>query len=61
MELISPHDLKIDGTYYIESFYEGVRTNKYRGIINNLNVCSWDGHNVLEIGNMIEYINGERN
>ena len=59
MELISPHDLKIDGTYYIESFYEGVRTNKYRGIINNLNVCSWDGHNVLEIGNMIEYINGE--
>ena len=59
MELISPHDLKIDGTYYIESFYEGVRTNKYRGIINNLNVCSWDRHNVLEIGNMIEYVNGQ--
>ena len=33
MELISPHDLKIDGTYYIESFYEGVRTNKHSGWI----------------------------
>ena len=60
MELISPHDLKTDHTYYIESFYEGVRTNKYRGIINNLKVCTWDdGMDVLEIGNMIEYINGE--
>ncbi len=46
-------------TYYSEINDKGVRTNKYRGTINNLNACTWDGHNVLEIGNMIEYINGQ--
>ena len=46
-------------TYYTES-NKGVRTNKYRGVINNLNACTWDGgHNVLEIGNIIEYVNGQ--
>ena len=59
MNSISPYDLKIGHTYYIKSYVEGVRTNKYRGTITNLNVCAWDGHNVLEIGNMIEYVNGQ--
>ena len=59
MNSISPYDLETGHTYYIESYVEGVRTNKYRGIINNLKVCTWDGHNVLEIGNMIEYVNGQ--
>ena len=59
MKSISPYDLETENTYYIESYVEGVRRNKYRGVINNLNVCTWDGHNVLEIGNMIEYINGQ--
>ena len=59
MNSISPYDLETGHTYYIESYTKGVRTNKYRGIINNLNACTWDGHNVLEIGNMIEYVNGQ--
>ena len=60
MNSISPYDLETGHTYYIESFVEGVRTNKYRGIINNLKVCTWyGGHNVIEIGNMIEYVNGQ--
>ena len=71
MNLISPYDLETGHTYYIESYTKGsynynkgcydkgVRTNKYRGVINNLNACTWDGHNVLEIGNMIEYVNGQ--
>ena len=59
MNSISPYDLKTNHTYYIESYVEGVRINKYRGVINNLNVCNWDRHNVLEIGNMIEYVNGQ--
>ena len=59
MNLISPYDLETEHTYYIESYVEGVRTNKYCGVINNLNVCTWDSHNVLEIGNMIEYVNGQ--
>jgi len=59
MKSISPYDLKTKYTYYIESYREDVRINKYRGIINNLNVCKWNGHNVLEIGDMIEYINGQ--
>jgi len=59
MKSISPYDLETKHTYYIESYVEGVRINKYRGVINNLNACTWDGHNVLEIGNMIEYINGQ--
>ena len=59
MKSTSPYDLETKRTYYIESYDEGVRTNKYRGVVNNLNVCSWDGHNVLEFGNMIEYINGQ--
>lgn len=58
MNLISPYDLKLGNTYYIECYIEGVRTNKYRGTITNLNICTWDWHNVLEIGNMIEYVNG---
>jgi hypothetical protein len=45
-------------TYYSEG-NKCVRTHKYRGVINNLNACTWDGHNVLEIGNMIEYVNGQ--
>jgi len=45
-------------TYYSEG-NKGVRKHKYRGVINNLNACTWDGHNVLEIGNMIEYVNGQ--
>jgi len=58
MQLISPYDLENGHTYHIESFVEGVRTNKYRGTITSLKVCTWgwDGGNVLEIGNMIEYI-----
>ena len=61
MNLISPYDLETEHTYYIESYVEGVRTNKYRGTINNLKVCTWgwNGDNVLEIGNMIEYVNGQ--
>jgi len=61
MKSISPYDLETDHTYYIESYVEGVRTNKYRGVVNNLKVCSWgwDRDNVIEIGNMIEYVNGE--
>ena len=59
MNSISPYDLETKRTYYIESYVEGIRINKYRGVINNLNVCTWDGHNVLEIGNMIEYVNGQ--
>ncbi len=68
---ISPYDLETGHTYYIESYTkgsynnnkgsynEGVRTNKYRGVINNLNACTWYGHNVIEFGNMIEYVNGQ--
>lgn len=56
---ISPYDLGTEHTYYIEEYSKGVRTNKYRGVINNLNICTWYGHNVLEIGNMIEYVNGQ--
>ena len=71
MNSISPYDLEIEHTYYIESYTkgsynnnkgsynEGVRTNKYRGVINNLNACTWYGHNVIEFGNMIEYVNGQ--
>lgn len=59
MNPISPYDLKLGHIYYFESYIEGVRINKYRGVINKLKVCTWDGHNVLEIGNMIEYVNGQ--
>ena len=71
MNLISPYDLETGHTYYIESYTKGsynynkgcydkgVRTNKYRGVINNLNVGICHGHNVLEIGNTIEYVNGQ--
>ena len=59
MNSISPYDLETGHTYYIEEYFEGVCTNKYRGVINNLNACSWYGHNVLEFGNMIEYVNGQ--
>ena len=60
MQLISPYDLEKGHIYYIEEFTGGVSTNKYRGTINNLKVCTWYGwHNVLEIGNMIEYVNGQ--
>jgi len=55
------YDVETGLTYYSESNDKGVRTKKYRGVINNLNACTWDGHNVLEIGNMIEYINGQEN
>ena len=71
MNLISPYDLETGHTYYIESYTKGsynynkgcydkgVRTNKYRGVINNLNVGICHGHNVIEIGNTIEYVNGQ--
>ena len=59
MRLISPYDLENGHIYYIESFVEGVRTNKYRGTIENMNICTWLGHRVISIGNMIEYINGQ--
>ena len=59
MLLISPYNLDLGHTYYMEEFAGGVSTNKYRGIINNLNVCTWDSHNVIEIKNMIEYVNGQ--
>ena len=71
MNLISPYDLETGHTYYIESYTKGsynynkgcydkgVRTNKYRGVINNLNVGICHGHNVVEIGNTIEYVNGQ--
>jgi hypothetical protein len=61
MQLISAHDLETGHTYYIEGFCAGVRTNKYRGTIKNLKACTWgwDGGNVLEIGNMFEYVNGQ--
>ena len=45
-------------TYYSEG-NKGVRKHKYRGVINNLNAGICDGHNVLEIGNTIEYVNGQ--
>ena len=57
MQSVSPYYLETGDTYYIESYDEGVRTKKYRAVLNNLNVCTWDGHNVLEFGNMIEYVN----
>ena len=72
MNLISPYDLETGHTYYIESYTKGsynynkgsydkgVRTNKYRGVINNLNAGTWSHrYNVLEIGNTIEYVNGQ--
>jgi hypothetical protein len=59
MQRISPYDLENTHTYYIERFCEGISTNKYRGTIKSLNICLWDGHNVLSIGNMIEYVNGQ--
>ena len=59
MNSISPYDLETNHTYYIEGYVEGIRINKCRGVINNSNACTWDGYNVLEIGNMIEYINGQ--
>ena len=59
MQLISPYELEKDHTYYIERFDEGVRTNKYRGTIKNLNICTWYDHSVISIGNMIEYVNGQ--
>jgi hypothetical protein len=58
MQVISPYNLENGDTYNIEEFIGGgISTNKYRGTIKNLNACTWDWHNVLEIGNMIEYIN----
>ena len=60
MKLISPYDLETNHTYKIESYDKGRRINKYSGVIKNLNACTWDGHNVLEIGNMIEYIDGQK-
>ena len=59
MNLISPYDLETGQSYYIESYNEGIRTKKYRGVINNMNAGTWYGHNVLEFGNMIEYVNGQ--
>ena len=59
MNSISPYDLEAGYTYYIESYNKGVRTNKFRGVINNLNVGICHGHNVVEIGNTIEYVNGQ--
>ena len=59
MNLISPYDLETGLSYYIENYDKGVRTKKYRGVLNNLNACTWYGHNVLEFGNMIEYVNGQ--
>ena len=59
MNSISPYDLETGHTYYIESYTKGIRTNKYRGVINNLNAGAWYEHNVLEFGNMIEYVNGQ--
>ena len=61
MQLISPYDLEKGHTYYIEEFAGGVSTNKYRGTITSLKVCTWGWNrdNVLEIGNMIEYVNGQ--
>ena len=69
---ISPYDLETGHTYYIESYTKGsynynkgcydkgVRTNKYRGVINNLNAGIWSHrYSVLEIGNTIEYVNGQ--
>jgi len=63
--------LETGHTYYIESYTKGsynynkgcydkgVRTNKYRGVINNLNAGICYGHNVIETGNTIEYVNGQ--
>jgi hypothetical protein len=60
MNSISSYDLETGHTYYIESYNKGVRTNKYRGVINNLNAGTWSHeHNVLEFGNVIEYVNGQ--
>ena len=61
MQLISAHDLETDHTYKIEQLDAGIRTHKYRGTIKNLKACTWgwDGGNVLEIGNMFEYIDGK--
>ena len=59
MQLVSAYDLKNNHTYYIEEFGEGVRTNKFRGTINSLNICTWDDHRVISIGNMVEYVNGQ--
>ena len=59
MNLISPYNLEIEHICYIEEYFEGVRTNKYRGIIKKIWPELWCGHNVIEFRNMIEYINGQ--
>ena len=60
MNSISPYDLETNHTYYIEGYVEGIRINKYRGVINNLNAGIWSHrYSVLEIGNTIEYVNGQ--
>ena len=59
MQLVSAYNLENKHTYYFEEFVEGVRTNKYRGTVQSLNICTWYDHSVISIGNMIEYSNGQ--
>jgi len=59
MQLVSAYNLENKHTYYFEEFVEGVRTNKYRGTVKSLNICTWYDHSVISIGNMIEYVNGQ--
>ena len=59
MNSISPYDLEIKQTCYIEEYFKGVRTNKYRGIVKKMWPKMMCGKDVLQIENMIEYVNGQ--
>ena len=59
MNSISPYDLQIRHIYFIEEYFKGVRTNKYRGTVKKIWPKMWCEHNVIEFENMIEYINGQ--
>ena len=59
MKSISPYDLNIGHTCYIEEYFERVRIHKYRGTVKKIWSKLWCGHNVIEFENMIEYINGQ--
>ena len=59
MQLISPYHLENKQTYYIESFGPDGSLSKYQGTIMSLNCCTWHGNNVICIGNIIEYKNGQ--
>jgi hypothetical protein len=56
MNSISPYNLQIRHICYIEEYFKGVRTNKFRGTVKKIWSNLWCGHNVIEFENMIEYV-----